>query len=151
VKREEQELQRAAVHLLELLFPPYISPVVWFHVPNGGARSKAEAAILKGLGVRAGVSDLVLLWGASSAVIELKTDSGRLAQSQVEFFGWCDVAGVPTAVCRSLPEVERALRDLVARGMPEPRSWSLGRRRQAAVASTVGKNSAGISSRRRSR
>nr|WP_246128725.1 VRR-NUC domain-containing protein [Pleionea sediminis] len=31
-----------------------------FHVPNGGGRSKAEAGILKSLGVKAGVSDLVL-------------------------------------------------------------------------------------------
>ena len=31
--------------------------LLWFHVPNGGRRSPIEAAIYKGLGVRAGVSD----------------------------------------------------------------------------------------------
>ncbi len=30
------------------------------HIPNGGARSKAEAGILKAMGVKAGMPDLVL-------------------------------------------------------------------------------------------
>ena len=32
-----------------------------FHVPNGGWRSPIEAAILKGMGVRAGVPDLIVI------------------------------------------------------------------------------------------
>ena len=35
--------------------------LLWFHVPNGGRRSPEEAAIFNGLGVRAGVSDLILV------------------------------------------------------------------------------------------
>lgn len=31
-----------------------------FHIPNGGSRHKAEAAKLKGMGVKAGVPDLLL-------------------------------------------------------------------------------------------
>lgn len=35
--------------------------VLWFHSPNGGGRSKAEAGILKAMGVLPGVHDLIFL------------------------------------------------------------------------------------------
>jgi hypothetical protein len=131
VNRPEQQLQRAVVQLLDLLYPPG-SGVVSFHPPNGGWRSKREAAIMAGLGVRAGVSDLVLLWGAGAAVIELKAPGRGLADcstAQHAFLGWCTTAGIEAFVCDSVPAVERALRGLVSRGMPEPESWRLRRAR----------------------
>jgi hypothetical protein len=33
--------------------------LLWWQTPNGGKRSRIEAAIMKGHGVRAGVSDLI--------------------------------------------------------------------------------------------
>lgn len=63
-----------------------------FHIPNGGWRSKAEAAQLKAMGVRAGVSDLFLPLpsnGKSGLWIEMKAASepgrssgGRLSDEQ---------------------------------------------------------------------
>jgi hypothetical protein len=43
-----------------------------FHCPNGGARSKVEAAILKGLGVRAGVPDIIAIRDGRAYALELK-------------------------------------------------------------------------------
>lgn len=56
-----------------------------FAVPNGGARSKATAGILKATGVVAGVADLILLVGNkdyNSLCIETKTQKGTQTQNQ---------------------------------------------------------------------
>lgn len=57
MQRREEQLHRAAVAYLRANLPK-----PWFcaHVPNGGGRSKAEAAILKALGVLAGMPDLLI-------------------------------------------------------------------------------------------
>jgi hypothetical protein len=56
--RPEQAIQRALFAHLRVRATP---GVFAFHVPNGGWRSRIEAAILKGLGVRAGVPDVFLV------------------------------------------------------------------------------------------
>lgn len=59
---------------------PFAVPGNWittFAVPNGGARNKREAGILKGEGVTAGVADMILLkpsGGFASLCIEFKTE-----------------------------------------------------------------------------
>lgn len=53
----EQVIQRAVCQHLR---QRSANGVVWWHTPNGGRRSPIEAAIFKGLGVCAGVSDLIL-------------------------------------------------------------------------------------------
>jgi hypothetical protein len=56
--RAEEQLHRACVaHLQAALPKPWI---VW-HTPNGGGRSKAEAGILKAMGVLAGMPDLFVM------------------------------------------------------------------------------------------
>jgi hypothetical protein len=54
----------------------------WFAVPNGGLRSKTEAAILSGQGVVAGIPDLILVKSGHVYALELKPPSGRLSGSQ---------------------------------------------------------------------
>ena len=49
MNRPEQELQRAVVQLLSYAAVPGL---IWYAVPNGGWRSKVEAAIFAGLGVK---------------------------------------------------------------------------------------------------
>ena len=66
---------------------------VWWHVPNGGARRKAEAAILKGLGVRAGVADLCFVHRGKFFALELKAASGRSSASQLAFRDEINAAG----------------------------------------------------------
>jgi hypothetical protein len=54
----EAQLRRTAVQHLRCRG---VRGAVWWLTPNGGARHKIEAAILKGLGVRAGVADLCIV------------------------------------------------------------------------------------------
>ncbi|MEH6476668.1 MAG: hypothetical protein V7727_13330, partial [Sneathiella sp.] len=53
--QSEELLQRAVVEWLGWQYPM----LLFFVVPNGGGRSKAEAGILKATGVKAGGADLV--------------------------------------------------------------------------------------------
>ena len=66
---------------------PFAVPGNWittFAVPNGGARNKREARILKGEGVTAGVADMILLkpsGGFASLCIEFKTEEKKAVHS----------------------------------------------------------------------
>lgn len=116
----EQQLQRAVVELLGLYYPSGRSPVICFHVPMGGARSKAEAAILKGLGARAGIPDLILLWGGGCAGIELKVKGRPLSKAQREVREEFRAARIPWFLVQSVNEMEAALGFLAGGGMPPP-------------------------------
>ena len=54
----EQQIQRA---VFEHLAMRAASTVFAFHPANGGWRSRVKAAILKGMGVRAGVPDIIAI------------------------------------------------------------------------------------------
>ena len=56
--RPEDAIQRTIVQHLETRGVPGL---VWFAVPNGGYRRPVEAAIMKGLGVKAGVPDVIAI------------------------------------------------------------------------------------------
>ena len=80
---EEHRIQCACVRWFRLQYPRLHERL--FAVPNGGGRSKTEAARLVGEGVMPGVSDLILLkpnrqYGA--LLIEMKTASASSRQSQ---------------------------------------------------------------------
>jgi hypothetical protein len=104
----EQQIQKAIIQHLRLRGQP---DCVFFHVPNGGARRRVEAAILKSLGVVAGVPDLLLFRGGHAYAIELKAPDGRPSAAQLEMLARLDVAGVYTALCYGL---DRALAVLEA-------------------------------------
>src|SRR5262245_50749621 len=53
-----------------------------FHPANGGWRSCIEAAILRGLGVRAGVPDVIAVKDGRTYALELKPPGGRLTAVQ---------------------------------------------------------------------
>ena len=46
MKRPEEALQRTVVDWMRAVFPPPPEGPVWFHVPNGGGRSKAEGGVV---------------------------------------------------------------------------------------------------------
>jgi hypothetical protein len=77
--RPENLIQRA---LFEHLRVRSASGVYAFHVPNGGARSPIEGAILNGLGVRAGVPDLIAVKDGRTYALEIKRPGGRLTAAQ---------------------------------------------------------------------
>lgn len=76
---EESALQRQCVAWFRLQYPSHA--LMLFAVPNGGARGgRVEASIMKGEGVTAGVSDLILLEARGSygaLCVEMKTTSKK--------------------------------------------------------------------------
>jgi hypothetical protein len=83
--------------------------LVWFHVPNGGRRSPVEAAIFNGLGVRAGVSDLILLRDGRAFALELKTARGRPTAAQMQFLSEFRAAGGEASIAIGLDQALRTL------------------------------------------
>lgn len=82
-----------------------------FHVPNGGHRHKATAALLKSMGVKAGVFDwVVLMPGGRTGFVETKAGKGRLTDKQKEFQALAVALGFETAECRSLEEWQMILK-----------------------------------------
>jgi hypothetical protein len=79
-----------------------------FHVPNGGHRLKAVAAKMKGQGVKAGVSDIVLPMargGHFGLYIEFKATPPHdsvVSVSQQAFLQGVEMQGYMAIVCRGL-------------------------------------------------
>jgi ribosomal protein S10 len=107
VKRPEEALQRSVVQWLRLKHPR----LLWFAVPNQrGTRSLIENQILKGLGVRAGVADLVfILASGQAAFIELKAPGGKQSLAQEQFEMDATQTGALYEVCDNLDRVIETL------------------------------------------
>ena len=78
-----------------------------FCVPNGGSRSRIEASIMKGEGVTAGVSDLILLVPTesySSLCIEFKSGKGKQTELQKSWQELAEKQGNKYVICRSFDE-----------------------------------------------
>jgi hypothetical protein len=75
----EQQIQRAIIDHLKWRGVPGL---FWFHPANGGLRTTIEAAIFRGLGVVAGVPDLILVHAGRTYGLELKTANGRSTDVQ---------------------------------------------------------------------
>src|SRR5262245_1309253 len=98
-KRPEDAIQRA---VLQHLYARAPREAYWFAVPNGGGRSPIEAAILKGLGVRAGVPDLIIVYGGKTYGLELKADGNKPTKLQIEAQDAMRAAGAEVAVAVDL-------------------------------------------------
>lgn len=79
MNRPEEQLHRACVQYLQASLP---KPWLCWHTPNGGGRSKAEAGILKAMGVLAGMPDLFVMGPRS--VIPLVSSFGAYAVASSE-------------------------------------------------------------------
>jgi len=115
----EQDLQIAVCEWLDLVLDPNLAR--YCHVPNGGKRSKVEAAKLKKMGVKAGVVDLLIEWHCAAQSdndfgyldhgwIELKAGGGKLSAAQDDFLTCTSDWGGHAALCRSLEEVAKTLK-----------------------------------------
>jgi hypothetical protein len=113
-KNPEAQIQRAVVQHLKTRGVPGL---VYFHVPNGGSRGKVEASIFKAMGVRAGVSDLILVHESKIYALELKAEGGRASEAQMQFLSEIDRAGAYTAMPTGL---DAALATLEAWGLLKP-------------------------------
>lgn len=102
----EDLLQITVVRFLRVAAPG----LLYWHVPNGGARSPGEGRKFKDMGTLPGVADLsFVLPDGRAAFIELKTLKGRQEPTQKAFEEACQNNNAPYAVCRSLKEVEATL------------------------------------------
>jgi hypothetical protein len=110
-RHPEDEIQRTVCqHLRQRAAPGS----VWWHTPNGGKRPPVKAAIMKGLGVRAGVADLIFIHRGCPFALELKSDGGRPTDNQIAFVSDFNAAGGHAAIVRGL---DPALRTLEAWGI----------------------------------
>jgi hypothetical protein len=105
-RRPEQTLQRAVVEHLQWRARP---GAWWTHVPLGGARSKVEAAILRGLGTRAGTPDLLIVADGRACFLELKAPRGRVSAAQRECHTALRAAGATVAVANNIDEAVELL------------------------------------------
>jgi hypothetical protein len=97
----ERADQRALFQHTELHGVP---GAVFWHTPNGGYRSPVEAKIFKGLGVKAGMPDVLALHRAQLYALELKHGRGRLSPAQVQMLRVLEAAGAITGVARGLDD-----------------------------------------------
>jgi hypothetical protein len=114
IRRPEQAIQRAVVEHLRVRG---VKGLVFFHVPNGGQRGRVEGAIFKSLGVRAGVSDLILVHAGKIFAMEFKAPGGRATEAQMAFQSDIDAAGAFTAMAEG---IDAALQTLEAWGLLRP-------------------------------
>lgn len=80
-----------------------------FSVPNGGLRNKREAVKMKATGLKAGVSDLIVLQPNRTIFVELKTPIGRQSDKQKEFEQIVRDLGFEYHLVRSLDEFKNIL------------------------------------------
>jgi hypothetical protein len=85
-----------------------------FHVPNGGYRKPIEAAILKGLGVVAGVPDVIAIHQGRCYAMELKAEGARPTETQLATIAAMEAAGACTCIAEGL---DRALACLEGWGL----------------------------------
>jgi hypothetical protein len=107
-RRPEDVLQRQIVQYLDATLAGH----AWFtHVPNGGRRSPIEAAIMKGLGVKPGVPDLLIIDGGRAHWLEVKRPDrkARTSDNQNDCHDALLLARCNVAVVQSLEEVEALL------------------------------------------
>lgn len=109
MKRPEEATHRAIASALAVCLP---KPWLYWHTPNGGARSKAEGGILKALGTKPGIPDLFVAGEGRVIGLEIKAPKGRLSPAQKDTIGALAEAGIPTVVVHSIDEAVAALKAL---------------------------------------
>lgn len=87
------------------------------HIPNGGSRNRIEAAKLKEMGVKAGVSDLFLPCPKGiycGMYIEMKCGNNRHTDRQKEFLNDMAENGYFAVTCYSADDAIKAIEEYVS-------------------------------------
>ena len=111
MSRNQPELQvhKAIMAYLDCVLPKTVRA---FHPANGGRRDAKTGAMLKALGVKAGVADIVLVrQGGVMAFLEVKAGKGSPSPAQRDWQDWCAENAVPYAIVRSIGDVQTVLMD----------------------------------------
>ena len=107
----ESQIQIQMVKWFRLQYPRYIIAAI----PNGGQRSALEAKIMKGEGVLAGFSDLIVIAKENVLFVEVKTKDGKQSDLQIKFQSDVERLGFQYSICRSLEDfimtVEKWIKD----------------------------------------
>ena len=98
--RAEQQIQRAVFEHLALRGAPAMFA---FHPANGGWRSHVEAAIFKGIGVRAGVPDIIAIKGGR-CFARTQGPGGHLTSVQRDAHAALAAAGATVSVAYGLDD-----------------------------------------------
>lgn len=103
-------------HALHVAVAAYLRvalrPPAWFSTIGHGGGGKVRGAMLKAAGMRPGMPDLLVFGPENKVVgIELKAARGRLSPEQREVALDMARCGHWYAVCKTIDEVEAALRD----------------------------------------
>lgn len=118
-RRDEDAIQAAVVlHLAVRKMPG----VVAFAIPNGGLRSKPEAARMKATGTRPGAPDLVIVKDGRFHGLEIKTERGRVSSAQETMMAELQAAGALVSVAHGLDE---ALETLERWGLIRPSAGAI--------------------------
>lgn len=88
---------------------------LFFHVPNGGKRSKIEAMQLKASGVIAGIPDMLLIWNGILYAFELKTEIGKLSASQIELHKVWTKHNIKIEIIRDVNDGFNKIKSIVSR------------------------------------
>lgn len=84
------------------------------HIPNGGRRDAKEAAVLKQMGVKAGVSDIHFPYPSGRYIgmyIEMKYGSNLPSKEQREFMREMEFAGHYCCICYSAAAAVKAVEE----------------------------------------
>lgn len=117
MRHVESTTQQAFIRWFRLAYARYA--LVAIAVPNGGARSRVEAAIMQGEGVTAGVADVLVLvprGGYGALGLEFKTTarSSRQSPSQKAWQQAFEAAGNRYHVVRTIDEAIEVTRAYIA-------------------------------------
>lgn len=84
--------------------------LIWWHTPNGGQRDAKAGSLLKRMGARAGVPDLVFLLPDGRCLhVEVKTAKGRPTPEQRDLHPRMAEAGHPVHTARSIDDLRAIL------------------------------------------
>jgi hypothetical protein len=98
-RQPEAAIQRSIVqHYRQRAAPG----VFMFSVPNGGARSPVEAAIMKSTGTTAGVPDTIWIKDGQVSAIEIKAEGGRATEIQLATIAAMEAAGAYCCIAEGL-------------------------------------------------
>ena len=100
-RESERVIHKAVVDHLKMRARP---GVFYFHPANGGYRRPSEAKALAGLGVVAGVPDLIIIRNGVAYCLEIKSEGGRLSPAQRQCHEALRAAGAVVEVAVGIDE-----------------------------------------------
>lgn len=117
----ESAEQQALFQWADMMSRKYPQLSLLYHIPNGGARSKATAGRLKAEGVKSGVPDLCLPVAKGKyhgLYIEMKINSNKPTQNQIKWIESLIVEGYQAKVCYGWQEAVKIIENYL-RGLDE--------------------------------